>query len=159
VDDAALTAGALTPPDAVEGVACQDVVLFHFSDADPFASVRDYTVTVSWGDGSSESSAGGPGRLHVVGSAARGLRAVGSHTYSDEASNLVLTVQVDDYAGASIAASGSLNVSDAPLTAGTLTAPDAIEGEIYDDVLFHFSDANPAATLSDYLVNVDWGDG
>src|SRR4029077_8637131 len=45
VADAALTAGALTPPVATEGAAFSNVVVFHFTDADPAGTASDYTAT------------------------------------------------------------------------------------------------------------------
>ena len=52
VADAALTAGALTPPVATEGAHFTNIQLFHFTDADPHAVASDYTATITWGDGS-----------------------------------------------------------------------------------------------------------
>src|SRR5436190_779865 len=39
----------LTPPDATEGQAFSDVVVFHFSDADPDGAAADYVATVEIG--------------------------------------------------------------------------------------------------------------
>src|SRR5581483_4644009 len=41
VADAALTAGAFTPPTATEGAAFGPVTVFHFTDADPAGTVSD----------------------------------------------------------------------------------------------------------------------
>src|SRR5207302_1184810 len=47
VADAALTAGALTPPSALtEADAITDQIVFSFTDADPNAAVTDYTAVV-----------------------------------------------------------------------------------------------------------------
>ena len=48
--DAALTAGAFTPPLATEGAAVSNAVVFHFSDADPNGTASDYVATVNTGD-------------------------------------------------------------------------------------------------------------
>src|SRR4029077_10761200 len=53
VADAALTAGAFTPPVATEGAAFTNTVVFNFSDADPAGTASDYTAVVTLGDGNS----------------------------------------------------------------------------------------------------------
>src|SRR4029077_8254371 len=53
VADAALTAGALTPPVPPEGAAFSNVVVFHFTDADPNGTASDYSALVTRGDGTS----------------------------------------------------------------------------------------------------------
>jgi hypothetical protein len=49
VADAALTAGALTLTGGVEGVT-PGTASFKFNDANPFATVSDFTATITWGD-------------------------------------------------------------------------------------------------------------
>ena len=51
VGDAALTAGAFSPPVATEGAAFSNTPVFHFTDADPAGTASDYTATVVLGDG------------------------------------------------------------------------------------------------------------
>ena len=51
-------------------------------------------------------------------------------------------------------------MADAPLTAGLLNPIDTTEGNaISDECLLHFTDADPDASVSDYVVTVNWGDG
>ena len=64
-----------------------------------------------------------------------------------------------DQAGLSGSASFSEVVSDAPLTAGALTPPAATEGQPFSGTVFHFTDADPSATASDYTATITWGDG
>jgi hypothetical protein len=161
VNDGALTAGTLTPPAASEGQAVNGAVLFHFSDADPSAVVSDFTATVSWGDGTTQSSATSA-NVQVVANASGGFDVVGSHTYGEEASGLTFTVGVQDNGGAApISASSSMKVGDAALTAGKLTPPSnpVLGAPTSSQVLFHFSDANGNATAADFTATVSWGDG
>src|SRR5207247_320967 len=51
VADAALHAGALTPPVATEGSHFTDAVVSHFTDDDPHGTPRDYSAVVVLGDG------------------------------------------------------------------------------------------------------------
>src|SRR5262249_15211688 len=138
VASAPLTAGALTPPAAVEGQPISGAVLFHFIDADPNAGPEDYTATVSWGDGTVESSAVSA-NVAVVASASGGFDVVGSHTYAEALSGKTFSVSVSDPDGAGTSAStNTLSVIDAVLTAGALTPPVAKEGQpIGGAVLFH----------------------
>src|SRR5262249_59558764 len=54
----------------------------------------------------------------------------------------------------------TFSVAAAPLTAGALPPPAAGEGAPFTNVvLFHFSDATPAGTASDFTAVISWGDG
>ena len=55
---------------------------------------------------------------------------------------------------------GGFFVVDARLTSGTLTTPNALEGQAFTNTrVFHFSDADPNGTASDYTARVSLGDG
>jgi hypothetical protein len=161
VADAALTAGVLTPPAAVEGAAVSNTVLFHFTDADSAGAASDYTATVTWGDGSVETSSANPTDVQVVAHAGGGFDVVGSHTYAEEATGLTFTVSVTDAGGAGpVSASATFNVADASLAPLALNPPTPVEGAaVSNAVLFHFVDADPNGTSSDYKATVTWGDG
>jgi hypothetical protein len=162
VADAPLTAGPLTPPNAMEGVPFADALLLHFTDADPGGAASDYTATITWGDGSTStvtSKAGKAGQIKA--SAGGGFDVLGSHTYAEELSGAVFHVHVADAGGAVTDADNSnFNVSDAPLTAGAWKPPVATEGIPFaNQLLFHFTDANPQAKATDYTATIAWGDG
>ncbi|MGA2620147.1 MAG: hypothetical protein ABSF26_21220 [Thermoguttaceae bacterium] len=162
VADALLTAGAFTPPKATEGTALSKVVLFHFTDANPKAAASDFAAVIAWGDGSSDrvtSSATAAGS--IVANAAGGFDVQGSHTYAEELSGATLAVGVTDVGGSVVSArTTTLSVADAPLKAGALTPPKASEGKpLSDALLFHFTDADPKAPITDYTATINWGDG
>jgi PKD repeat protein len=119
VADAALTAGALTPPAAVVGQPISNAVLFHFSDANPIATASDYTATVTWGDGSVENSTSNPSDVHVVADPNGGFDVIGSHSYTAVATGLTFQVAVQDKGGATTSASASINVLHNVVVAGT----------------------------------------
>jgi hypothetical protein len=124
VADAALSAGQLTPPSATAGVSTGDVVLFHFTDANPNATVADYTTVVHWGDGSSDSSAAANPAVRLVANPNGGFDVVGSHTYAAAASGLTLSVTVQDVGGAApISASATLDVAGAVSPGGNQNNP------------------------------------
>jgi hypothetical protein len=137
------------------------VVLFHFTDANPAATAANFTATVNWGDGTSNTSADTSGSVSVVANPGGGFDVLGSYTYAEELSGQTLSVSVQDSGGATISASTThYTVADAALTAGALTVPTPTEGAPLTDVqLFHFTDANPNAQAGDYVATITWGDG
>ncbi len=83
VTDAPLTAGALTPPSATVGIPFTNVTVFHFADADPNATVGDYTAVVRVGDGNSVTLTGTPGHNgQIVADANGGFDVQLSYTYA-----------------------------------------------------------------------------
>jgi autotransporter-associated beta strand protein/parallel beta-helix repeat protein len=153
--DAALTAGALTPPAATEGAAFGFTTVFHFTDADPSGTASDYTATVNTGDATLTSS-GNPTQVQVVANGG-GFDVQLAYTYAEELSGAPFSVSVTDN-NASTGASDTVTVADAALTAGALTPPAATEGSAFGfTTVFHFTDANPNATASDYTASVNTG--
>jgi hypothetical protein len=120
VADADLTAGTLTPPSgAVEGTQTNSAVLFHFTDANPNATVADYKATVTWGDGTVEDSVNHPTAVQVVANPKGGFDVVGSHAYTSAATGMIFKVQVQDQGGASTSASAPVSVSGDVVINGT----------------------------------------
>jgi hypothetical protein len=126
--------------------------LFHFTDADPSATGSDFTPTVHWGDGSSNT-------VSVVADPGGGFDLIGSHSYTTSF-NGTFSASVADDGGATVVDSVLYGV-DYPLTAGTLTLPSVTtEGQsISNALLFHFTDGDTAGKASDFTATVLWGDG
>ena len=135
-------------------------VLFHFTDANPLATPADFTATVNWGDGASNTSADGLGFVTIVADSAGGFDVVGSHLYAQNIRNGTFSVSVADDGGATASAKTSFSV-DFPLTAGTLTLPNVTtEGDsISKALLFHFTDGDTQGQASDFTATVFWADG
>jgi hypothetical protein len=162
VADAALTPGALTPPSATEGSAFSNVTVFHFSDAYTTAPASDYSAVVTLGDGTTvtlTTTANANGQVVSTGSGGYDVRL--SYTYAEGFANHNFGVQVSDVGGSSTGATtGNFSVADYGLTAGALTPPVATEGKAFSGVtVFHFSDADPTASASEYSATVTLGDG
>lgn len=165
VSDATLTdTTPTTSHNAFEGNSTGDIVLATFSDANPLASVSDFTATVTnWGGpiitGSDSVS------VEFVSSTltASNWRVVGHVTYSDEGS-FTVSVTVDDVESSSVASTGktTINVADAALTDTTpvATAPGTwYEGNaVTNVVLATFTDANPYEDGTELSATVtNWG--
>ena len=142
------------------GLVLVNPVLFHFTDANPLATAADFSATVSWGDGSADSSGAANPAVFVVANPTGGFDVIGAHAYTQYLRGGTLQVTVQDAEGASVAGSGPVEV-DYPLTAGALTLPNVhVEGDrITNQLLFHFTDGDPQGQASDFQATVLWGDG
>ena len=100
-----------------------------------------------------------PADVWVAANSGGGFDVLGSHTYQEEATSLIFSVQAQDTGGAwPVGGSATISVGDAALSGGTLSAPVATEGvPLSNAVLWHFSDADPAGTAADYTATVGWG--
>jgi PKD repeat protein len=56
-------------------------------------------------------------------------------------------------------ATAPVTILDAPLTAGTVTIGDGVEGTAASHLSFSFTDASPGSVASDFAATIDWGDG
>jgi hypothetical protein len=137
----------------------------HFTDANAADIASVFTATVSTGDATLTSTAN-PANVQVVPDGNGGFDVQLSYTYLEELTNAAFSVTVADHSGDSVSAAlpantaGALSVADAPLIAGALTPPTAYEIVPFSNVtVFHFADADPNASASDYTAVVTLGDG
>ncbi|MBI1916475.1 MAG: PKD domain-containing protein [Planctomycetes bacterium] len=111
-----------------------------FTDANPAAPASDFSATINWGDGSSNT----PGTISYSPDSVSSIG--GSHVYAQDGSYTV-TVTLTDADGAT-----------------ATTTSTAIVGDIYAGVkatlnVSSFQDAYTAAPASDFTATIDWGDG
>jgi hypothetical protein len=149
-----------TPISAVEGNAFDgQVATFHATDTTTAAS--QYSATIDWGDGTTPSAgsiSGGSGTFTVSAMSV-------PHTFADEGASTQATITITDTSnGNTTTVTAPVTVTDAPLTAGTLTATGGVEGVTAATASFSFTDGNPLATSADFTsgsggVVCDWGDG
>jgi hypothetical protein len=156
-----LTAGALTPPSAVEGQPFSNNTIFHFTDSNPAAMVSSYTAQVTLGNGStvtltSTASANG----QIVAHSGGGYDVQLSYTYGEELSGRTFSVSVSAVNGeATSATTASFTVADAALTASAATFNATVNSAVSGVTVATFTDADPAGNASDYSASVNWGDG
>ena len=103
VADAPLTAGALTPPAASQFVAFSNVLLFHFTDADPNATAAEYTAVITWGDGNTSTVTSTANAYGQIVADAGGFDVRGSYLYTQQLTGVTFSVQVTDSGGATTA--------------------------------------------------------
>ncbi|HEV3343847.1 MAG TPA: FG-GAP-like repeat-containing protein, partial [Pirellulales bacterium] len=151
VADAPLTATGANHP------ATQDAeflgTVAHFTDANPLATIGDFTATITWGDGHTS-----PGTIMPDGNG--GFTVLGSNMFS-MIGTFAVTTTIADRDGAVATVNGNVTVAtgpDAPLTASNAsiaaTARVAFTGTVST---FTSSDAN--AKAEDFTAAITWGDG
>ena len=166
VADAPLSSSGSISVTGIEGITTGPKLIASFTDANPFATVADFTtgggtVTVNWGDGSSVVT------LPASAITATGLpngvlfNVTAAHTYDEEGSYQITVTATDD-GGSTTVAHASAVIADADLTAGTPVALTPKTGVLLTGVtgiVGTFTDANPVSTVSDFTAVIDWGDG
>jgi uncharacterized protein (TIGR03118 family) len=150
VADAPLSATAVTI-NTTEGTLFSGAVAT-FTDGNPDATAADATATIAWGDGSTATAG------TVSAAVGGGFVVTGSHTYAEEATNVPITVTINDVGGSTATAGSKANVADASLTASNITLA-ATEGATFSGTVATFTDANPLAPASDFTATINWGDG
>jgi PKD repeat protein len=149
--------------------------LLDFTDTGATATTGDYSVTITWGDGTSDTflstSAAAPALVTRTGTTTsfhvvpRG-DTIGAHIYEEAANGNLFTVRVTDVASA--ATTGpistpftlSINVADGALTYGGAASNfSAQEGAGFVNPIATFTDADPIGTISDFTATIHWGDG
>lgn len=146
----------VTPGNPTEGVSFTAPVAT-VSDGDIPAG-GDLTATINWGDGSPAVT----GTLVPVNGQPGHFTVSGTHTYTDEGA-FRLSVTIVDADSGSTSAAGAITVADAPLTASPASALTGTESTTdtapVSGTVATFTDANPAASLSDFTATIAWGDG
>src|SRR6185437_12294764 len=81
-----------------------------------------------------------------------------SHVYAEDGQHSV-SVVINDAGSSTTTDTGTTTVADAPLTAGTVTVSDGVEGTTAATLNATFTDANQNAPASDFSGTINWGDG
>ncbi len=147
VADAELT-GTGTNINAVEGNAITTTVAT-FTDANPSATVSDFTATITWGDGTTTTG--------TITEKDGIFSVTGTHTYAEKGTDPI-SVTIKDVDGNVVSTTSTATVADAELT-GTGTNINAVEGNAITTTVATFTDANPSATIGDFTATITWGDG
>jgi hypothetical protein len=149
VADAALTVTSVNVS-ATEGASTGTATVATFTDANPNATLGDFTAMINWGDGNTTSgaiTALGTGRFAVT----------GANTYAEEGP-YTINVTISDVGGFTTTVSNPVNVADAALTATSVNVS-ATEGASTPMTVATFTDADPNAVASDFTPTINWGDG
>ena len=146
-----------------EGSALNNSTLAVLTDQNPYASASDYTVTVNWGDGTSDvlSTTQSDSNLSIVATSTAGVfDIVGSHSYYQMGSDQI-TVNVSDSGGSQAnQITDTVTVTAPTLTFGSPITFYATENQTTNTIaLATFTDSNSQPNLNDYSATINWGDG
>ena len=143
-----------------------DVLVATFMDTGTIGATSAYTATIDWGDGSTPTTAT---RITSQGTPNGIVFSVfGNHTYAKVGTYPVtVTITKPPAAGSNEPAPGAMAVAsseavivDAALTgitpAPTVTVPEDV---LFSGTVAMFNDADPTATIGEFHVTIDWGDG
>jgi uncharacterized repeat protein (TIGR01451 family) len=148
VGDATLTAG---PPAVISGTEASTAsgTVGSFADANPGATVADFTATIQWGDGSSSTGV-------VSGPMGGPFTVSGSHTYAEEGS-YTIGVTVNDVGGSTVVLSGSATIADAAVA--SQCAMPTTSSQVFAGATATFTDQSSAGNAADFSASINWGDG
>ena len=124
-----------------------------FTDSNSLATPSQFTATISWGDGSSDTGTITAGRVGFIVS--------GSHMYADESpETVVVTVQDQAPGTGSSTASQTATVTESDsLTGSAVCSGPTNPGVSVQRTVATFTDANANAFAGDFTATIDWGDG
>lgn len=122
-----------------------------FTDANPHASLSDFTATVDWGDGtvSAGTISAGLGQTFSI---------AGGHTYLT-AGAMQVTVTVKDVGGSQAVITDSASVIDIDVLGATLIELTPTQGSLFSGAVANVVDTNLATTAGQLVATIDWGDG
>jgi YD repeat-containing protein len=160
VSDAPPPSIVLHPTIIVEGqpVNAANGYIAYFSDPGGPEAPSNYSVTVNWGDGTTDTVTPVllPAMVQVWG-------VPGSHTYAEEGSYLVTVTVVDDGNTPHPQNSGSgtmiYDVWDALLSCSGQFFSGTVGVPLNNLLVATFTDSDPGGTLTDYSATITWGDG
>ena len=149
-----------TTASGIEGQAINNIKLLHFTDADPNAVAGQYTATVNWGDGTSDTINGTDTAITLTTDPAGGFDVIGAHPYATKG-NYGITVTVFDHGGSTLGPVYPVTamIADAPLTLASDSPMSfsGVEGQTFNGTVLHFTDADPGAVATQYTTIIDWG--
>lgn len=122
-----------------------------FTDANPLASLNEFSATIDWGDGVKTAGT-------IAAGAGQSFNISGSHAYSTSGDKQVL-VTVNDVGGSQAIITETASVVDIDVLGTTLVALAPTQGSAFLGTVANVTDSNPATTANQLAATIDWGDG
>jgi len=143
-----------TPFSGTEGTVLTNQVVANVVDSDATTTAANFTGTINWGDGVTDSGAS------VTFTGAAGTFTVsGTHTYADEGPFTVSINVTDTKNSVSNSGTASATIGEGDVLNGTIVAIAPVEGAVFSGTVANFTDTFTNNVASDFLATVDWGDG
>lgn len=158
VSEGSFVLSGVAPITLTEGGTFNGVVASITDPGSPDAA-SNFTATVDWGDGTTDTSGGG--NVSITGSGGT-FTISGTHTYIDEISNGTINVTVSEPdANFTIGPNpDSITVNEADvLSPNFVTSGTVFENQFVGGVAAAFNDSYSGAQASDFSATFDWGDG
>jgi hypothetical protein len=154
-----VTITSLTPPTGVVTNQFTGAsVVAVFTDTNPAFTAADFTATISWGDGNSDTSPSV--NCFILSAGGNSFEVVGQHTYTQPGTALPFSVTVSDPTGASATQAGQVNVFNSPLSITSSPPVSATENTDTGVVtLATFQVASSSVNPANLSAQVSWGDG
>jgi hypothetical protein len=153
VAEADVLSGTATSISTTEGNTFSGQVATFTNTGYPGNPASDFTATIDWGDGTTDTTTvtGGAGSFTVS----------GTHTYVDEGTFTLKVTLTDDAPGtASATATNTAVVAEADVLSGTGISIDVTEGQSFSGQVATFNNTGyPGNPASDFTATIDWGDG
>src|SRR5262249_19779191 len=145
-------------PQQTQGVPSGLIPIASFTDANPLATVADFTATIDWGDGTPQSA----GRITQTGqnppTTSGTFTVSGNHVFA-QPGTYTLTVYVQDDGGSRL----TLNPTVTVVASTIVVTPQmfsAVEGQPVINVLVAtFTDSGIPGPISSYSASISWNDG
>jgi hypothetical protein len=135
-----------------EGSTTGTIPVATFTNADPNATVSDFTANIKWGDGSTTTGT-------IVALNGGGFAVDGAHTYADEG-KYAIDVSVKSTGGSTASATSTATVADADVLTGQATKLRGHANEALTNVVVaSFEDSYKGNVASDFTAAINWGDG
>ena len=152
---AAVSATVVVTPIAIspiETAVFNGAVATFTSDDVPAQAAANYTATVNWGDGVTDTGT-------VTGPAGGPFTVTDSHTYVEDGLYTLIVTVTDAFAGSVVLGSTPISVGESLLTM-TATSPLAsTEGSAFSGQTATFTDPPNTDAVANYVATIDWGDG
>jgi len=148
----AVLSGSAVLTSATERVALPGTtVVASFTDGNTSDTPSSLAASINWGDGTVTPGtvSGGVGSFTVS----------GGHTYADAGSDAIAVVLTRIADNAQGTAPGTVTVAENDQLSGTGKTFSAKPGVSFSGGVASFTDTDAAASPSDFLATIDWGDG
>ncbi|MGH7137873.1 MAG: DUF4214 domain-containing protein, partial [Pirellulales bacterium] len=161
VADAALSATGTTIT-SPEGLLQTPQVVATFTDANPNATVSDFTATIDWGDGTTTqgaiTTAPPPAGGGTVSGAGGQFYVSGGHVYAEDAT-YTIKVTIADVGGSTATATSTATITEPSITLSPLAVSGFERSSLANVAVATFTHGNGVEAAGNFAATIDWGDG
>ncbi len=152
VNDSAMSvaANAVSATEGADGT----FTVATFTDSDPYWLSGDFTVSIQWGDGTTDDNV--TGNAFVSGDNGS-FTVTDDHVYGAPGAYSVVIQVSDGFQTVTTTGTATVGAALFAITGGFMQG--VVAGSATDEDWASFTDGNPTSTASDFAATIDWGDG